>query len=102
MAFWQEWSLNAWVECANLRQGVAPSTAAVLDQHERARLALPERVRPLARGVASQGKARVWAARWRQRWGLRHGSIPARDALLVQEMRKKARVFLNKERSAMA
>ena len=32
MAFWQEWSVNGWVEGANLQQGVAPSTAAVLGQ----------------------------------------------------------------------
>ena len=99
MAFWQEWSVNGWVEGANLQQGVAPSTAAMLDQLERHRLALPQAVRPPARGVAAQGKARAWAARYRQRWGLQHGRIPARDTMPLQETRAKARNIQKTEQS---
>ena len=100
MAFWQEWSVNGWVEGANLQQGVAPSTAAMLGQLERHRLATPQAVRPPARGVAAQGKARAWAARYRQRWGLQHGSIPARDTMPLQETRAKARDIQKRENKA--
>ena len=91
MAFWQEWSLAAWAEDANMRKGVAPSTGSVLDQYERQRRLLPEIVRPAAKGVAAKGPGRAWAARWRKRWGFNYGSIPTRDAIPVPEMREKAR-----------
>ena len=92
MQFWQEWSLAAWVEDANFSKGVAPSTAAVLDRYEQLRLDVPEAARPAARGVVSQCKARAWALRFRKRWGLKHGAIPAVDDVPVQEMNQKARV----------
>ena len=90
MAFWQEWSLAAWVEEANYSKGVAPSTAAVLDHSEQLRADVPEAVRPAARGVAAQGKARAWAFRFRQRWGLSHGAIPAQDDMPATELNQKA------------
>ena len=93
MAFWQEWSLAAWVEDANMHKGVAPSTGSVLDQYERQRRLVPEMVRPAAKGVAAKGPGRAWAARWRKRWGLQYGGIPTRDAMPVQEMREKARAL---------
>ena len=92
MQFWQEWSLAAWVEDANFSKGVAPSTAIVLDRYEQLRLDVPEAARPAARGVVAQGKARAWALRFRNRWGLKHGAIPAVDDVPVQEMNQKARV----------
>ena len=98
MGFWQEWSLSVWVEGANVRQGVAPSTAAVLDQHERQRQAIPAEARPLARGVVAQSRAKSWASRWRKRFGLRHGSVPACDIPPVQEMREKAWRLVDKNR----
>ena len=92
MKFWQEWSLAAWVEHSNFTKGVAPSTAAVLDRYEELRVDVPEAVRPAARGVVAQGKARAWAFRTRKRWGLVHGSIPTREDMPVEELRQKARL----------
>ena len=92
MKFWQQWSLAAWVEDANFSKGVAPSTGVALDRHEQLRHDAPEAVRPAARGVVAQGKARAWALRFRRRWGLRHGAIPTRDDLPVQELNQKARL----------
>ena len=89
--FWQEWSLAAWVEDANFNKGVAPSTAAVLDHCEQLRAAAPEPVRPAAKGVVAQGKARSWAWRFRKRFGLTHGAIPTtKDDMPVQELNEKA------------
>ena len=86
MQFWQEWSLAAWVEDANFSKGVAPSTAIVLDRYEQLRLDVPEAARPAARGVVAQGKARAWALRFRNRWGLKHGATPTRDDVSAQEI----------------
>ena len=88
--FWQEWSLAAWVEEANLDKGVAPPTAAVLDHCEHLRAAAPQPVRPAAKGVMAQGKARAWAWRFRQRFGFIHGAIPTKDDMPVPELNEKA------------
>ena len=89
--FWQEWSLAAWVEDANMNKGVAPPTAAVLDHCEQLRAAVPDLVRPAAKGVVAQGKARTWAWRFRKRFGLIHGAIPTtKDDMPVSEMNEKA------------
>ena len=91
MEFWQEWSLAAWADDANFNKGVAPSTAAVLDRCEQLRLAVPEGVRPAAKGVVAEAKARAWALRFRKRWGFSHGTIPTKDDMPAQEMWAKAR-----------
>ena len=88
--FWQEWSLAAWVEEANLDKGVAPPTAAVLDHCEHLRAAAPQPVRPAAKGVMAQGKARAWAWRFRKRFGFIHGAIPTKDDMPVPELNEKA------------
>ena len=64
----------------------------ILDRLARQRLELPEAVRPAEKGSAVETKARVWALRWRRRWGLRYGAIPTREDIPVQEMREKAPV----------
>ena len=77
----QEWRLAAWTQDLNYTKGVAPRTEAVLRQLEQARQALPEAVRPAHRGDVYHPPARVWAARWRKRWGGRHGRLRVREAI---------------------
>jgi hypothetical protein len=91
--FWVEWGLAAWVGEANQRKGIAPSTAAVLQELERRRLQLPETVRFCSRGGPSENKARVWAHEWRKRWGARLGRVRPRDDISATEMRAKVRMF---------
>ena len=88
---WEEWRLFHWVKETNERKGVAPSTQAVLDQLERRYRELPEDLRPQARGMAHEAKERMFALRLRRRWGMRHGSIRAREDISIEEMRAKAR-----------
>ena len=88
--FWEEWSLVAWAKDANQRLGVAPSTEAVLGHAEQLRLRLPEGVRPACKGSVAEAKARMWAQRWREKWGAHHGRLRARDDMPVEEKRAKA------------
>ena len=88
---WGEWRLALWVQDTNQVKGVAPSTQAVLDQLERRYRELPDGLRPRARGMANEARERMFALRLRRRWGMRHGSIRAREDISVEEMRAKAR-----------
>ena len=85
----QEWRLAAWTQCLNYTKGVAPRTEALLRQFEKSRLGLPEAVRPAYRGAVEHPPARVWAARWRRRWGGFYGQLRVREAISVEEMRNK-------------
>ena len=89
---YEEWRLAMWVERLNTSQGVAPPTSLVLERHARNCAALPDAAKPRARGVVAQGFARRWALGWRRRHGARHGLIPAREDIPLEEMRAKARV----------
>jgi len=85
-----EWELFLWADKLNAEKGLAPSTGQVLLRAELLRRQLPEWHRPAAIGVAAQSSARMWAFRWRKRWGGRHGKIRVRDDIPVEEMRAKA------------
>lgn len=87
----EEWRLAVWVEDLNLARGVAPPTDAVLERFEQQRRALPESVRPTCKGVADEARARMWASRWRRRWGGKHGRIRPKDEMTAEEKRAKAR-----------
>ena len=87
--FYEEWRLAAWVRQLNQVQGVAPSTGLVLQRYEGTRAGWPEAVRPGSVGQASSVNARVWALRWRRRFGARHGRVRAREHVPVEEMRAK-------------
>ena len=86
----EEWRLVVWARGLNSEQGVAPSTDSVLRRLENNRLSLPEAVRPDAVGTSAQSKARVWAQKWRLRWGARHRKIRLREDIPLPEMRSKA------------
>ena len=85
-----EWELFLWANKLNDEKGLAPSTGQVLLRAELLRRQLPELHRPAAKGVAAQSSARMWAFRWRKRWGGRHANIRFRDDIPVEEMRAKA------------
>ena len=85
----EQWRLATWARDLNSVKGVAPSTDAVLRQLETRRMALPAAVMPPPRGTSAVPRARMWALRWRRRWGGRHGTIRPRDDLPLDEMRRK-------------
>ena len=93
-AFLAEWGLFRWVDDANRRKGVAPSTESLLQELERRRLQLPEAFRFPSRGVSSENKARVWALQWRKRWGAHHGKVRVREDIPAAEMRAKVLVLV--------
>ena len=84
----EEWRLAMWIEGLNER-GVAPPTASVLERLEQQRRALPEGVRPDARGSAAETRARMYAQRFRNRWGAKHQRIRPRGDMEPAEMRQK-------------
>ena len=86
----EEWRLAAWVENLNYARGVAPSTEAVLQRLGQQLQALPAGVRPDAPGVSAEGRARMWAMRWRRKWGAKYGSIRPKEDIQPAEMRQKA------------
>ena len=88
--FLQRWSVSVWVAMQNRRNGVAPSSAAVLDKFEAHRAALPIEIRPPPLGSAFSSSARKELTRWRRCWGGRLGSIPTSDEPPLQDMRDKA------------
>ena len=85
----EEWRLAQWVLRLNEKQGVAASTALVLERREQASSRLPEGVRPPYLGTEAEARARMWARRWRLRWGARHGRIRVREDVPLEERRAK-------------
>ena len=86
---YEEWRLAKWAERLNLERGLAPTTAMVLEQYRENREQAPEAARPRYCGVAAEVGARMWAWRWRQRWGGRHGSVPTKENVPLDERRAK-------------
>ena len=89
----EQWRLVAWTRNLNYDSGVAPSTESVLLRLEAARAQLPEELRPAGQGTSADAKARMWAYRWRRRWGARFMKIRARDDVPLKEMQEKAPHF---------
>ena len=85
----EEWRVAKWIQVLNDR-GVAPPTASVLERFEQQRQAVPEGVRPDARGSAAETRGRMYARRFRARWGAKHQRIRPREDLTPEEMRQKA------------
>ena len=86
----EEWGLKEWAEDLNRRRGLAPSTAAVLQEKERRRARVSAAVQPSAWGTAEGARGRMRATRWRRRWGGRFGSIRKREDVTPEELRAKA------------
>ena len=88
--WYTEWQLFSWVLSKNREHGVAPMTAIVLASHDRLRMQAPVDFRPVPRGGPDMMQARVWAQRWRLRWGARHGNLRTVEGISVDEMRQTA------------
>ena len=87
----EEWKLVDWARRQNADKGVAPCTDHVLQRLADNRLAAGHAF-PQERGTVADGAARMWATRFRRRWGGRFGSIAAKEDVSVDEMMSKARV----------
>ena len=83
------WGAASWALAANTK-GVAPSTAAMLDYLEFARLAIPLTIRPASWGTSHSNTARKKATLLRNAHGGRIAALPAREAVPVDVMRSKA------------
>ena len=89
LKYLEEWRAVEFVRDANSRLGVAPSTEDILRKLEANRLQIPESLRPVSKGIATEAKARMWAKRWRERWGGCYGKLRLRDDTPVAEMQEK-------------
>ena len=90
LGFVEQWRLFAWSRALNHNQGVAPSCGSVLERYDGRLGLVPAEVRPALLGVARECKARMWALRWRRRWGGRHSKIRVRNDVPLEELRAKA------------
>ncbi len=88
-----ELKLFKWVLELNSRKGVAPSTSHLVERYLSTwpvgvhALAPPSLQRLLARPFS----VRMWAVRWRRRWGVRHGKLKIRTVCAEAEMCQKER-----------
>ena len=64
----QQWRLYRWAEDLN-KKAVAPSTEFVLQQYGKNIAQVQEQFRPRHRGSSAEAGTRMWAMRWRRRWG---------------------------------
>ena len=85
----EEWRLVRWARDQNTGRGVAPTTDALLQRLASDRLACGHD-EPHGRGTAIDASARMWATRFRRRWGGRVGSIGTSPTLTASDMRAKA------------
>ena len=92
--FVAERGLAAWVQEANVEKGLAPPSrqlAAVLDACARELPELPGLAAAPSAAARSVAAHRLWAHRWRKRWGVKYGKVRPRDDMTRQEMVAKAR-----------
>lgn len=92
--WYTEWQLITWISEKNYTQGVAPTTQIILEQNARYISAAPESVQPCCCLDAHTTPARVWALRWRLRWGAHHGRLPTQEPIGLQAKRDKAMLCL--------
>ena len=88
--FLREWELAQWVRQQNRSKGIAPSTSLVLERFNDAAAAESTAAAPAPKH-AWLPSGRMWARRWRLRWGARLSRIPATELLPLDAKRAKAR-----------
>lgn len=81
-----------WVTDINRSRGVAPSSSLVYDQWMRFAEGLPQHIKLRLLRLRSSNARKLWAVRWRRRWGGAMGTLPLADV-------DDADVFLHKARS---
>ena len=95
----EEVRLLSWVQSQNCTQGVSPPPQFVWEK--RCFLSIENSSEPDSRASshrpARSAGARKWVQRFRRRWGLVMGRLPAKDMLTVETMRSKVlcRFFKN-------
>jgi hypothetical protein len=85
----EEWRVFAWSRTQNIERGVAPPTTELLQRLAAERLAAGH-ASPYARGTVSSAKARMWATRFRRRWGGHFGAIRECEHHTPEELLAKA------------
>ena len=86
----EEWRLVVWARSRSERPvGAPPTTGAVLREAEANRLQIPAAIRPPSLGLVCDMRARLWAFRWRERWGGHHGELPIRPPFSAEGGRPK-------------
>ena len=88
-----EYELFAWCEARNVN-GMTPSTAALLCRAREFNDALPAAVRGVDERGRPSNAAKLWAFRWRKRWGARIGKLRVGDASTPEDSRQKVAALL--------
>ena len=87
--FLEEWRLYQWTHRLNVDKGVSPSTRSLLHRVASTRLASGH-PSPHGLGTVANSRSRMWATRFRRRWGGRYGHIRECDHLPRDELLTKA------------
>ena len=74
-----EWRTAQWVARVNNERGVAPSSMLVYDRYSQHLRSTPEAVQHRCPRDRTTNAKRLWAVRWRQRWGAAMGTLKMGD-----------------------
>ena len=88
MSYVNQWRVASWVTLQNCK-GIAPTSQAVLNEFESARLQLPGESRTPTLGLKADASTRKRLSRWRKRFGGRIGKIRAREEISADSLRFK-------------
>ena len=88
--FLQERRLRNWIDVQNVENGLAPLSSSCAIQWDALQEAHVEHPFVVDRGDLSSSTNRMWIHRYRARWGLRLGKIPARDFMDTSVIHDKA------------
>ncbi len=79
-----------WIRKQNVEQGVAPPSHFVIKFRRQSSLSLSPENNTTAKGTVKAGELK-WVQRFRQRWGLRIGRVPAGEAVPLVRLQAKVR-----------
>ena len=88
--FLAERRLRDWIVMQNVVKGLAPLSSSVGSRWDSMHETSTENPFGVIRGDMLHSKNRKWIGRFRHRWGLRLGKIPARDFMSTDEIHAKA------------
>ena len=88
--FLNEWCLQMWVRKQNLEKGIAPLSGIVWSQREKRLNAAAAAGLLLTERPAKQKHRLQWLRRWRLRWGIKMGTIQAREHVSAVDCQNKA------------
>ena len=86
-----KWELHSWTALQNVRKGVAPTVATLLNERKRLCGSVVQSVDLPQRKENSRWASYKWLTRWRRHWGMPKGRFGHQDMPTVAEMRAKAR-----------